>query len=291
VVAANKNQASIYKHMSKPYNWNIIGDPNKHTTRSGEIRTEPIPKQSKRDNKNMADVDALKKELEEQKRIFEDYRLKTEQFVQQQTLLQTQWKTAEVLETIQVKLKELKVEGSPQKEPKEKAMNSTQPLFFGKPTENVDLWLFTTEQNFNTAHIQPQNKLITAVSYFREIAAQSYRKWITDDVNLTWDKLKELMIGHFTQPNNEDNLTKQLDNLKYSDLFKYIADFQLIPNQLKDISDRMLVYLFKKNLPGALHNEVDYLNPKTLKAAIEIAQTFYQSHPSEVQINYTKPNQ
>ena len=125
-------------------------------------------------------------------------------------------------------------------------MNSTQPLFFGKPTENVDLWLFTTEQNFNTAHIQPQNKLITAVSYFRKIAAQSYRKWITDDVNLTWDKLKELMIGHFTQPNNEDNLTKQLDNLKYSDLFKYIADFQLISNQLKDISDRMLVIYLKK---------------------------------------------
>ena len=57
MVAANQNQASIYKHMSKPYNWNIIGDPNKHTTRSGEIRTEPFPKQSKRDNKNMADVD------------------------------------------------------------------------------------------------------------------------------------------------------------------------------------------------------------------------------------------
>ena len=50
----------------------------------------------------MADVDAFKKELEEQKRIFEDYKLKTEQFVQEQKLLQTQWKTAEVLDTIQV---------------------------------------------------------------------------------------------------------------------------------------------------------------------------------------------
>ena len=41
-------------------------------------------------------------------------------------------------------------------------------------------------------------------------------------------------------------MTKQLDNLKYSDLFKYIADFQLISNQLKDISDRMLVIYLKK---------------------------------------------
>jgi hypothetical protein len=26
-------------------------------------------------------------------------------------------------------------------------MNSTQPLFYGKPSENVDLWIFTTEKN------------------------------------------------------------------------------------------------------------------------------------------------
>ena len=66
------------------------------------------------------------------------------------------------------------------------------------------------------------------------------------------------MIKQFTSPNYEDNFTKQLDNLKYSDLFKYIADFQFIINQLKDIPDRMQVYLFKKNLPTTLHNEVEY---------------------------------
>jgi hypothetical protein len=126
-------------------------------------------------------------------------------------------------------------------------MNSTQPLFYGKPSENVHLLIFTTKLNFKTAHIKEINKLTTSVSYFREIAAQSYRKKLVDNPNITWDEIKILMIKQFTSPNYEDNLTKQLDNLKYSDLFKYIADFQFIINQMKDIPDRMQVYLFKKN--------------------------------------------
>jgi hypothetical protein len=232
-------------------------------------------------------LEQLQAAFEEQKQQFEAYKAQTEEYVQNQKILQTQWKTAEVLDQIQIKLQTIKLE--PENIQKEKQMNSTQPLFYGKPSENVDLWIFTTEQNFKTAHIKEINKLTTSVSYFREIAAQSYRKWLVDNPNITWDEIKILMIKQFTSPNYEDNLTKQLDNLKYSDLFKYIADFQFIINQLKDIPDRMQVYLFKKNLPTTLHNEVEYKNPKTLQAAIELAQSYYQSHSTEMQVNYTQP--
>ena len=62
-------------------------------------------------------------------------------------------------------------------------------------------------------------------------------------------------------------------------------------NQLKDIPDRMQVYIFKKNLPTHLHNEVEYKQPKTLQEAVELAQSYNQSHPAETQINYTQPAQ
>ena len=120
---------------------------------------------------------------------------------------------------------------------------------------------------------------------------KKYRKWLTDKPNITWDEVKVLMLKHFTASNYEDNLTKQLDNLKFTDLFKYIADFQFIMNQLKDIPDRMQVYIFKKNLPTHLHNEVEYKQPKTLQEAVELAQSYNQSHPAEIQINYSQPAQ
>jgi hypothetical protein len=34
---------------------------------------------------------------------------------------------------------------------------------------------------------------------------------------------------------------------------------------------------------------VEYKNPKTLQAAIELAQSYYQSHSTEMQVNYTQP--
>ena len=125
-------------------------------------------------------------------------------FATQQELLRNQYKTAEVLEKIQQNLREIKIEPNVPQE-KEKSMNSTQPLFYGKPNENVDLWILTTEQNFDNAHIKEANKLKTGVSYFRDIAAQMYRKWLTYKPNITWDEVKVLMLKHFTAPNYEDN--------------------------------------------------------------------------------------
>ena len=265
--------------MSKPYKWSTIGDPDKHTLRSGTVRELTIAMTEKE----------LREALELQKKEFEAYKRQTQLYTDQQELLKNQYKTAEVLEKIQQSLREIKIEPNVSQE-KEKSMNSSQPLFYGKPNENVDLWIFTTDQNLNNAHIKETNKLTTAASYFRDVAAQIYRKWLTDKPNITWNEVKILLLKHFTAPNYEDNLTKQLDNLKYSDLYKYIADFQFIINQLKDIPDRMQVYLFKKNLPTQLNNEVEYKRPKNLQEAIELAQSYYQSHSTEIQINYSQPN-
>ena len=87
-------------------------------------------------------------------------------FATQQELLRNQYKTAEVLEKIQQNLREIKIEPNVPQE-KEKSMNSTQPLFYGTPNENVDLctrgkrWLFPKSAPFRNKCIKNQFVMLT----------------------------------------------------------------------------------------------------------------------------------
>jgi hypothetical protein len=55
-------------------------------------------------------IEQLQAAFEEQKQQFEAYKAQTEEYVQNQKILQTQWKTAEVLDQIQIKLQTIKLE-------------------------------------------------------------------------------------------------------------------------------------------------------------------------------------
>ena len=73
--------------MSKSYKWSTIGDPNKHTLRSGTVRQLTIAMTEKE----------LREALELQKKEFEAYKRQTQLYTDQQELLTNQYKTAEVL--------------------------------------------------------------------------------------------------------------------------------------------------------------------------------------------------
>jgi hypothetical protein len=56
------------------------------------------------------------------------------------------------------------------------SMNSSQPLFMGKFSENVEDWLFTTEINMRAAGILEDRKVDIAAGYLRENALQVFKQ-------------------------------------------------------------------------------------------------------------------
>ena len=217
---------------------------------------------------------------------FEEYKNQTQTFIQEQTMMRNQWDTATVLQDIQRKLDLITIRPTTPIPDKEKSMNSTQPLFFGKPSENIDLWLFTTQQNMKAANIKADNRLTIASGYLREVAAQGYRKQITTNPYLTYDEFKAYMMKTYTAPNIKQDLIEQLNTIKFTDLNKYISDFLFIANQTQNISEDVQIYSFRLNLPMNLKNEIKYKQPKTLDEAITIARTFNDSHPEIQNINF-----
>ena len=103
---------------------------------------------------------------------FNAYKQQTQAYKDETELMKQQWNTANLIERLQEQLKEIKIQPTLKSTPLEKSTNTTQPLFYGKSNENIDLWFFTTEQNLLSANIQESNKLIIASSYLRELAAQ-----------------------------------------------------------------------------------------------------------------------
>ena len=87
--------------MNKPYNWSTIGDSSEHTSRSGKNRqttnltTKQIIKNTNISQTNM-NLEQLQAAFQEQKQQFEAYKAQTEDNVQNQKILQTQWKTAKI---------------------------------------------------------------------------------------------------------------------------------------------------------------------------------------------------
>ena len=78
---------------------------------------------------------------------------------------------------------------------------TSQPLFSGKSNDNVDMWLFTTESNYQIAHVSIGEYVFTMRAYLRDLALQTYRNLLIDYPNTTWDELKAHFETQFLAKN------------------------------------------------------------------------------------------
>ncbi len=165
-----------------------------------------------------------------------------------------------------------------------KPMNPQQKPFNGKENENIADFLYSLEINMYAAHIEEQDKIVTALGYLNERAAQFAKQLlINEEGNLElmeWKRFKDFLINRFQSPNYKNRLLKQLENLKQkgNSIHTYIDQFTLISNQLTDTGESVKILFFIKNANIEISKELSYKNPQTLNEAINTAILFEESH-------------
>ena len=256
--------------MQQRYDWNKQIDPDiPHTSRSGK-------------NRQMPKEEEIQAQLKENAEIIAAY--KNENRYLKEAMDQSKINEAVVLayEAITERL------NTEKKRPL--SIPASQPLFSGLFTENVDMWLTITENNYSISNIPLDQYVKYTLSYLREIALQTYRSLLTDNSVVTWIELKAHFIKRFSPLNLNLSLIKQLTQLKQTgDLTTYIDKFLFIMNQTHDISKDHQIFHFTQNLLPQLRQEIEYRQPKTLQEAIDFAKAYIDSHPQQnfASLNYT----
>jgi hypothetical protein len=103
------------------------------------------------------------------------------------------------------------------KDNRPRSINPTKPTFSGKPEENVDHWIYTTEQNLIMAYIQVADRVSYASAYLRDVALQYYRQLTsstTTTTPLTWNTLTTNMKSQFQPANYNEMLLDDIYKLR-----------------------------------------------------------------------------
>ena len=258
------------KHFMHNEKWGIIEPTITHTTRSGKNRNT-------RDMATKEELEAqialLKTQNNELKGHNNELTTNLEFHVRDKENLRTFVALETQIATLNQKLIE--------KTNRKLAITSSQPLFSGKSNENVDMWLFTTESNYQIANIPIGEYVFTTRVYLRDLALQTYRNLLIEYPNTTWDELKAHFKTQFLAKNINRTCLAKLALLRQTkDLQSYIEEFLYLINQTTGESEDSKVNHFVQNLQPFLQNEVNYREPATLQEAIQIARAFSATHTS-----------
>lgn len=156
--------------------------------------------------------------------------------------------------------------------------NSPVPIFSGKPDEDIDAWIFTVENGFETSKVMDLNKVSLAAAYLRDLAQTTFRRLKTENQQLTWDLLKRELQIQFQPLGLQKQLRSELDVVKQKNSFEdYLHQFYKIINKITGMSELDKMHYFTKGLASKTKSEVQYQDPKSLDEAIKIA-TRYERH-------------
>jgi hypothetical protein len=160
------------------------------------------------------------------------------------------------------------------------------PDFHGKPTEDVLSWLFTLGQNLSMANVPEEKKTVVASTYLRDSALQWFRRRVTTSPFQSMAAFEKDLKTMFLPSNHQQMLRDKLDRTRQkASLHQYVNEFMSIMNQVDDMSEADKIHAFKRGLAYKTRAEVGYSAPKTLEAAIEMAQgfdsNFFQGHTDQ----------
>lgn len=149
------------------------------------------------------------------------------------------------------------------------------PDFHGRPNEDVTSWLFILGQNLSMANVPEHKKTLVAGAYLRESALQWYRRRLATNPKMTMAEFEAELKSMFLPSNHQELLRDKLDYTRQKGrLHDYVNEFMAILNQVEDMNEADKIHAFKRGLAPKTRAEVGYSAPKTLQAAIELAQGF-----------------
>ena len=144
------------------------------------------------------------------------------------------------------------------------------PIFSGKDNEDVDEWIFLIKNSFQNNQTANKDKVAICANFLRDLALSTYRGIMTTDPNKSWNDLKKRFLKRFRPSNFQNLLRIKLQKLKQtSSLSDYTHKFQVMMNQIENMSDLDKVHWYTEGLTSRIRKEVSYRIPKVIEEAIE----------------------
>jgi hypothetical protein len=148
----------------------------------------------------------------------------------------------------------------------------------------VPSWLFLLEQYFNVTQIIDHTMRIHfASALLRDAAADWWRGYLmaagaTPPLRApisTWDDFKAAITQHFQPIHEEDFARQQIQSVKQQGTVRdYIVKFQQLILQIPTMDERSRVDWFVKGLKQDVRRWVKLQDPKSLEAAMTIAERY-----------------
>lgn len=148
--------------------------------------------------------------------------------------------------------------------------------FNGAPRANADAWIFEMEQYFAVTNMAPDTQTPYAVAFLRDMASTWWRSVVRQKPELlrvNWATFKEQLLTRFRPIEASKTARTMLNTLKQTGTVSdycntFFRQLQLIDDMaMADQIDR-----FTRGLKFSIAQEVDMHDPKTLEAAMNLAQ-------------------
>ncbi|KAH7488446.1 Retrovirus-related Pol polyprotein from transposon 412 [Phytophthora ramorum] len=164
------------------------------------------------------------------------------------------------------------------------------PVYEGKYGEDIELWIFATEQYYaNKRHIMEADSsdFVTLISSnLGKSVLNWYRAFITDcermSVHQTWSLFKRQLRTRFRPKDFEYDLRERMFHLKQKEtIHEYVSKFQDLLSQTElEISELEKRFFFQNGLREETAKKIKEESPSTLQDAMEIASNFEFAHYS-----------
>jgi hypothetical protein len=138
---------------------------------------------------------------------------------------------------------------------------SAPPTYNGSPSINVSTWLFQIEQYLEASGVHDeQQRIVVAVSYFRELASQ----WWVNRVSVLqnaptqyWDEFKEAVQQRFQPISASRTARAELRSLRQNSksVSEYQSEFYRIIQLINNMSEEDQIENFVFGLKPAIWNE------------------------------------
>ena len=153
-----------------------------------------------------------------------------------------------------------------------RSVNSSQTVFSGKSSEDVDAWLYTLDLNLDVANIPERLRVSYAGSYMKDQALQYFRQIKSRKQNINWIEFQKEFKKRFRAPDYDQKLLRKVMDFKQiGSISKYVDEFTLLVNQITEITEEMKVIIFRKNIDPDIDGLLSINDPKTLDEAINFA--------------------
>ena len=157
---------------------------------------------------------------------------------------------------------------------KERAISTSQPLFYGKSEEDVEDWFLILDNNLNIANIPRRKRVCYALMYMREIALQAHKKIIKEESDIEWDEYKHRIIRQFKRYDKKQQMLKKLLSLRQgcSSINEFLDIFFPVLNECENVHEDMKIQILQNAVKDDIGFEIMKKGPTTLEEAIGIAR-------------------